>query len=348
LALVTTSSEDSASASPSSPLFLPFELAKLLPIGLPEGMTPLTQTFGHFDTVSCTMGSAMGQQITRTTAHQLAIDTPYLLHAMNGVAAEHLCHLVPVERNSFQHRQHRLASFYHWQNALRLFRSELASGANQFNMDALISATMMICVHQFMLDNAETDPRQSFVYAPVELRHGRLQWLTIQHGYKALQQQLGRRIMTSVWGPVFEDSEVKSLARNILSPDAGDDIHRVFLDLCEITPASTSMNNPCYEALQFLLFLRQQPMDRNRFNKLITFVAVIEGEFLELLLRRDKRALLILVHWLAMMHELDQWWIRARCRNECLAITTFMIDDEDWRVRELLAVPARPAGLVLD
>ncbi|OAG37768.1 hypothetical protein AYO21_08011 [Fonsecaea monophora] len=289
----------------------------------------------------------MGQEIIRTTAFDLALEKPYLMHAVNGVSAAHLCHLLPAARHPAQHNQNQLTNFYHFQRALQLFRDELATGVTKANMNALLSTVMLICVHQFMLPQSQPDPGTSFVYAPAERRSECLRWLTIQHGFNALYAELGEVIWGSVWNPVFTDSDIKELASTIMTAEAGDDIHALFLELCEVTPDASSQNNPYYEALEHLLFTRRLKPGMNTFNKLVTFVGSVEGDFLQLLLCRDKRALLILAHWLALMIGLDQWWSSARCKNECVAITTFLMHDQDERVRALLRFPAQLVGIDL-
>ena len=188
---------------------------------------------------------------------------------------------------------------------------------------------------------------REYMSAPADQRDDRLRWLQIHHGFTAMQAALGELIWDSVWNPVFQDSEVRQLSSNVMTPDAGDETHALLLKFCDITPGSSRKNNAYYEALQFLLFLRQLDPSLNRFNKLVTFVAVIENEFLRLLLERDKRALLILAHWLALMSDIRQWWIGARCKSECIACTTFLMHDRDERVRALLEFPARSVGIVL-
>lgn len=293
------------------------------------------------------MGSDMGQQIVKASFYDLSLEKPYLMHAVNGVSAAHLCHLLPAGQHPIQHCQSQLAGAYHWQKALQLFRDELASGVNEHNMDALISTVMLICVHQFMLADALPDPSKSFVYAPSEQRDQRIKWLTIQHGFKVMQEQLGDLLWKSIWSPVLRDSDFKQNAPSISIMDTGssDETHTLFLDLCEITESSSPDDNPYLGALEYMLVLRQLKPNMNNFNKLVTFVTNIEGRYLQLLLDRDKRALLILAHWLALMSEIQQWWISGRTRTECIAIVTFLMHDRDERVRKLLEYPARTVGL---
>ncbi|KIW94553.1 uncharacterized protein Z519_04529 [Cladophialophora bantiana CBS 173.52] len=344
LSLIMNNSRGSSSRT-LTPLSLLLNPASPFPFEVPDQITPVVQTFNHFGTVTyCSMGSDLGQEIIRATAFDLALEKPYLMHAANGIAAAHLCHLLPAARHPVQHNQNQLTNFYHFQKAFQLFRDELSAGVTKDNMNALISTVMLICVHQFMLTEPLPDPGKSFVYAPAEHRRERLRWLTIQHGFNALYAELGEVIWRSVWNPVFTDSDFKELAATVMTAEAGDETHVLFLELCEIVPGSSTDNNPYYEALEHLLFLRRLKPGMKTFNKLVTFVAVVEGDYLQLLLSREKRALLILAHWLALMIGVEQWWSSGRCKMECTAITAFLMHDQDERVRALLRFPAESAG----
>lgn len=279
--------------------------------------------------------------------YHIALEKPYLMHAVNGVSAAHICHLLPAVQHPAQHRQSKLAAAYHWHEALRQFRDELSSGATRENMDALLSTVMLICVHQFMLADPSSDSSQNFVYAPAEKRYDCIRWLTIQHGFQALWAELGEYVWESVWNPVLRDADIKQIAPRFPDPVAGDEVHALFLELCEVDEQSSPEDNPYYTPLEHLLFLRRLQPTMNSFNKLITLVETIDDRFQRLLVVRDKRALLILAHWLALMDELHQWWISGRSRVECTAIITFLMHDRDERVRKLLIYPAKSVGIQL-
>ncbi|KAL2427276.1 hypothetical protein ABEF95_011005 [Exophiala dermatitidis] len=314
----------------------------------PKDMTPVLQTLQHFDTVTyCSMGSVIAQDIIKECVHGVAVQKPYLLHAVSGVSAAHLCHLLPANQHPVQHRQSKLADAFHWHKALTLFRRELSSGVNRQNMDALISTNLLVCVHQFMLTDHLPNPGKSFVYAPPDERPKRTKWLTIQHGFEALRDELREQVWDSMWKPVLMDANISQSAPLVCVAPNEDEVHALFLDMCQVSTHSSADNNPYYTALTHLLFLRQLEPTMNTFNKLITFVGIIHGKYYRLLLERDKPALLILAHWLALMTELRQWWISGRSKSECIAITTFLKFDQDKTVRKLLEYPARVVGLAV-
>lgn len=320
-----------------------------IPTTLPQSMTPILQTLQHFDTATYrSMGSTMGQSIVKACIYTIAIETPHLTHALHAVAATHLSHLLPAAQHPIQHNQNKLAAAYHWQRCLQLFRAELQAGATRQNMDALISTVMLISTHQFMLPDFYSDLSKSFVYAPAHQREACLAWLFINSGFQAVWRALGDNAEHSLWMPVLQDADIQSCKPQVLMQPSGDETHYLFLELCEIDACSTADESPYYNALESLLFLRQLSPDGNLFNKLINFLGGIDSRYHRLLVLRDKRALIILAHWLALMCEIQQWWIIGRCKAECLAITTFLMHDRDWRVLKLLEYPARMAGIATE
>ncbi|KEF51002.1 uncharacterized protein A1O9_12928 [Exophiala aquamarina CBS 119918] len=331
--------------SPLRPALLSMP-AFLVTADLPESMTPFMHTLQHFDSNTySSMGSDMGQKIVKTCVYTIAIETPHLMHALHGVAATHLGHLLPASQHPVQNNQSKLAAAYHWQRCIQLFRAELQAGPTRQNMDALISTIMLIATHQFMLSEPCPDLSQSFVFAPADQREARLTWLFIASGFQGLWSALGDNIEYSVWLPVLQDSDLKNFKSRTLMQPSGDETHDLFLELCEAETATTAEENPYYPTLESLLYLRRMSPSKNAFNKLVNFLGVIDHKLHRRLIIRDKRALLILAHWLGLMCEIQQWWISGRSQAECLAITTFLMDDPDIRVRKLLEYPARIAGI---
>ncbi|KAK5064465.1 hypothetical protein LTR84_000298 [Exophiala bonariae] len=269
------------------------------------------------------------------------------MHALHGVAATHLCHLIPVSQDPVQHKRSKVAAAYHWQKCLQLFREELEAGPTRQNMDALISTVMLISTHQFMLPESESEPSKSFVYAPAHQRETCISWLFINSGFTALWRTLGENVAQSSWMPVLQDADIQTLRSPAHMWTPKDETHRSFLEVCEIETFSTPDANPYYTPLESLLLLRRLRSDGNFFNKAINFLGNIDSRYHRLLIARDKRALIILAHWLALMAEMQQWWLSGRCKAECLAITTFLMHDRDVRVLRLLDYPARIAGMTV-
>lgn len=315
-------------------------------VGQPDQMTPILQTLHHFDTVTyCSMGSHLAQQVIKTCMHNLVVQNPSLLHAINGVSAAHLCHLLPADQHPKQYRQNQLAAAYHWKEAVRLFRNDLESGAVDHSMDALISTMMLVSVHQYMLNDPKPHAFKSFVDVPLERRRECLQWLNMGKGFQAVSQCLGDLMRQSIWVPVMQDADYIVLP--FWDHLQQDETCTLFLELCEITEQSSPEGNTFYAPLEHLLFYRHLKPCANNFAKFITFVGQLDDQFQRLLLQLDKRALLILAYWLAMMTKIQQWWIGQRSSRECRSIVRYLMHDEDRRVRKLLEYPAAVVNIAL-
>jgi len=164
-------------------------------------------------------------------------------------------------------------------------------------------------------------------------------------GYQAVCRSLGDLVLQSIWGPVMQDAGYVVLPFwKYLQEDR---TRTLFLDLCGITEQSSPEDNPFYVPLGHLLSYRHLGPCLNNFAKLIAFVGKLDGKFKELLLRLEKRALLILAHWLAMMTRTQQWWISQRSATECRSIVGYLMRDEDKRVRTLLEYPAAMVSVSL-
>ena len=72
------------------------------------------------------------------------------------------------------------------------------------------------------------------------------------------------------------------------------------------------------------------------------------AEFLELLLVRDGKALLIMLHWLVQLEKLQLWWTRSRAQCEANAILRYLDKDPSPLVQALLEMPRTAFGFMPD
>jgi hypothetical protein len=311
----------------------------------------------HFSTMTArTVGDTRSQIITQSRVIQSALHSPYLMHAVLGLAAAHLRYLIPAEAAAASNMRLKIAECYHWGKALEGFRLELAgppvpdkkvgkhrSHVTQHNMDQLLSTVMFVSMHQFSLRDdagAITDQQAapcSFVW--LEDRSARdhaLKWLGIQAGFKGLLPAMQPWLNESFWLPIFgavdfsNEFSLDELSDIALDPeyDVGaniiDPVEFHFIKLCRIDRHSKGQN-PYYASLEILLWCRRlRPISAETFTKLLNFVARMHHDFQDLLLDRDPAALLILAHWLALMLEIGQWWITGRCIVEIRELFCFV------------------------
>ena len=312
-----------------------------------SNITPYIQTLCHFENLTyTTLGSSIVQAVIHTSNLKHATSYPYLMHATLALSATHLKHLLPASNNPKLHRQHALTEAYHWQRALHLFRMELDSpvGLDGHNMDPIISTSMLLSRVSFAAP-PDSGSSQSFINTTsLTQTTTALNWLTVQSGVKPLLIAFRPHIPTSLWFPVFVDSD-NGIGTFFDERPGSAGMPTLLAQLCDIDANSTISSNPYHAPLRLLAPLLRIEAGISTFGKLITFMGRISIEFQLLLRQKDARACLILAYWLAMMAQVNQWWIVGRAKSECMAICTYLRDEPDARIRTLLEFPTGLCGL---
>jgi hypothetical protein len=338
------------------------------------------QVFYHFSTMTArTVGDYKSQSIAQSKVIATALHSPYLMNAILGLAAAHLRYLLPPEASE-ANKHLRIAECAHWAKAFDGFRQELAgsqhasaqmighqSNVNRFNMDQLLSTVMFVSMHQFSLrdDSGALTGQEgapcSFVWlSSRDARDRALKWLGVQAGFKGLLPAMQPWLTESFWLPIFgavNFSDEFSLEKLGVAASCADNHSSAnmdqtdfeFVKLCGVD-SNSSTCNPYFSNLEILLWCRRlRPITAESFTKLLNFVARMPAGFQNLLLDLDTAALLILAHWLTLLHEIGQWWIVGRCEIEIREIVRFLTlrEGSKRQVRILLCEPAAAVGMVV-
>lgn len=314
-----------------------------------EGVPSSHEVLHHFTTATAlTCGNSKSQVIAQSEVVSSALSTPYLMHAILGLAAAHIRCLMPGD-TQVSSAKLKVAECFYWAKALEGFRRELAGSAlapahlvpcrsnvTKRNMDQLLSTVMFVSMHQFSLrDDSgavahEGCAPRSFVWLPDRsARDTALKWLGIQAGFKGLLQAMGPWLSESFWLPIIgsvdfvDEFNLKDLGA--VSGDKGSDpVESHFVKLCRVGMGSVD-ENPYAVNLEIVLWCRRmRPINAETFTKLLNFVARMTPQFQGLLLDLDTAALLILAHWLLLMLGVGQWWITSRCLVEIREIVRFV------------------------
>jgi hypothetical protein len=340
-------------------------------------MSPLAM-LGHFArTTALTVGNTKSQRVAQSRVVAAAVQTPYLLNSILGLAAAHLRYLMPDALPDMKAKL-RVAEYSYWAQAFAAFQRELAGSeslriadpaacrgnVNKNNMDQLLSTVMFVAMHQFSQrdDYGVDSAYKSFVWLnDRESRDLSLKWLGIEAGFKGLIGAMGPWIGESYWIPVMREADIDDnfslnetleavLAYGLRADEVFDEVERAFLEICKIQH-STATVSPYFISLETIIWCRRKrPISPDSFNKLITFVGRMTVAFRSLLLDLDTAALLMLAHWLNLMLSIDQWWIVGRCRSELREMLTFLSQqnrspEEHRLVSVLLSEPYSGAGL---
>ncbi|KAL4743154.1 hypothetical protein BDV11DRAFT_202142 [Aspergillus similis] len=274
--------------------------------------------------------SEKGKDIMRGKMIRLALQSPFLMHSLIGVAIAHLRSVLPDDKGNYA-----LLEAHHWQRAIRQYSTELQSSIGPQNMDALFSACLLMTVNSFALDSY--NPRQSFVFSPNPVES--LNWLFVQSGLRHLLGRAVPWLRKSMWWEMFMES------RNDLFEEG---LHPDLANLCGITESTTTENNPYLWPLRMLTPLLTLEPSLRTYSRITTFMGRLLPDYYERLIAKDTPALVILAWWLALMTRVDLWWVSTRARSECTAICMYLeCTSSDMFVLRLLEFPAQACGYLL-
>ncbi|OAX85614.1 hypothetical protein ACJ72_00028 [Emergomyces africanus] len=292
------------------------------------------EAFYHFQTLSSEKNalSDTGKDVTNGAMLRIAFQTPYLMHAILGVATCSLRRLLSWKPSL------RIAESYHWQHAITLYQKELSTPIGVHNMDGLMSTCMLLGVPAFSAE--EYKPENSWLFSSDPKA---LNWLLLQSGLKYLLKFTGPYLPQSIWYQVFMESNDPIFENH--RPGA-EGLHPGLAELCNIDETTTEESNPYQWPLRMLSPLLDLEPSKN-FTKITAFMGRLLPKFTSLLQRKDPRAVLILGYWLAKMCQENHWWMHPRVHAECVAVCMFLENSPDPRILKLLEYPAEHCGYVL-
>lgn len=170
------------------------------------------------------------------------------------------------------------------------------------------------------------------------LRHV-LDPLAATGGFRAVQSILGSANVDSPWVPILWSTD-DSLGTFTKDRSGIDDIPISLAQLCGMDADSSAQSNPYYRIVSLLTpVMRLEPSSEN-FPTLLAFSGRTWQDFRPLLLRKDPKALLLLSYWLALFHQIDQWWILRRVRTSTAAIVNYLSILQDPTIMSLVGFPA--------
>ncbi|EGC48565.1 C6 zinc finger domain-containing protein [Histoplasma capsulatum var. duboisii H88] len=266
---------------------------------------------------------------------RLALQTPYLMHAILGISNAYLARALPSSAC------YRVRETRHLIDALRLYQQELKSQITKDNMDGIMSTCMLLS--DVPLLEVENSPSDSFVFSSDP---SALNWLLMQSGLSRLLPYTQPYLSESIWFVPFIESYNEYLkTRDRRTGREG--LHAELAQLCEIKDDSNYENNTYHEALRSLMPILDMETNHTNFVTMASYMGNLKPKFTALIGNREPRALLILAFWLGKMCEDPSCWVYARMHMECLAICMYLESNSDPRVVGLLEYPASRCGYAL-
>ncbi|KAK2752596.1 hypothetical protein FQN55_006709 [Onygenales sp. PD_40] len=276
-----------------------------------------------------------GRDVTNGDMLRVAFQTPYLMHAILGVATTNLRRLLKWDPS------YSIAERYHWQRAITLYQRELATPIGVHNMDGLMSTCMLMGVLSFASEDYHPEKSWLFSDDPTALN-----WLLLQCGLRYLLGFTAPHLQESIWFKVFMESDDDKHTYDDHRPGA-EGLHPGLAELCGIEDDTTEETNPYHWPLRMLSPLLPLPPTREHFGKITSFMGRLLPDYTALLQKKDPRAVLILGYWLGKKCQENHWWMHPRVHSECIAVCMFLEDSEDPRILRLLEYPAENCGYLL-
>ena len=153
-------------------------------------------------------------------------------------------------------------------------------------------------------------------------------------------------VLWNLMDPMRPDSIFRCLAdtyadlRIDAPPNGIYGVHPCLAHVCGLDEWSDAETNPYFEAVHAIAQLNScQPGSQEYIARVLAFLSCMSQSFKDLMVRKDARALLLLVLWYQKAGE-AVWWIGMRARIErqaiCLYLQRYHVDDVG--IQELLPV----------
>lgn len=292
----------------------------------------------HFDqTRTPWIGSVECQKTLQNCALQLAPGAPYLLHTVLAFSASHLSFLHPNEK------KYALASILHYEHSLTLYSSKLGTSLTEAEADSLFACchlqTMLAFRNLYLTwmekppDVAEDGDVHTWLHA---MQGARIIW-----GESVLHATASRNL----WMPVCIEAEALEvhtcMEAELDHPDSMASItSKALHELCEVELDSPAPGNPYQIPLSRLCRLLRREIGHGTIGMFLSFLGTLQRSFIQLLEKKDTRAMVIIGFWCSMIRRVDQWWILQSAEIIYAKFARHLAIVSDPRIRDVWALHA--------
>jgi hypothetical protein len=291
----------------------------------------------HFmEATTVWIGSPKVQKVMQEYGLQLSLTAPYLLHSIAAFSASHLSLSRPNQK------KYSMAAILHYERSLTSYSIELRTHLDASNADSIIG-----CSHlQTML--AFGNVYQSLASFS---GGGEFAWLRAMRGVTILWDtpNLRPHLENSIWYRVCIDTRASdSSVCNHTEPDEtnlwASHTSTVLHQLCDRGPNPGIQENPYQVALSHLCPLMRGDIGQGTIGPFMFLIGSLPSSYIELLDRKDPRAMLILCYWSTFLSQIDQWWITRSAKIVCTRLCKYLDTIPDSRIHDLLRFPASKCG----
>ncbi|KXL51509.1 MAG: hypothetical protein FE78DRAFT_26394 [Acidomyces sp. 'richmondensis'] len=290
------------------------------------------------------LGSPTAQSIIQQHGFELALNAPYLMHAILAISAKHLSHLYPAAE------KYRVAATVHYTRSLQAYSAQLVYDIDHGNANALLGASGLLAKLSFINTPTMSDEKPTTSgSAPA--------WIRSMQGVKTLFQtpKLLKELENGMMTPLLRIySSAPSKEEFLFDPqdqEIGSHTFGALKKLCDIdaSPSNggTKSINPFGPVLDRLEPLMMCKPTHAKIDRFMAFIALAEPSFIELLVSGEPRAMLILAFWCARFSLVEQWWTGPPARNECKRLCAHLSKIREPTIQALLRSPAMTCGYEL-
>ncbi|KAM0712318.1 hypothetical protein Q7P37_011413 [Cladosporium fusiforme] len=299
------------------------------------------QALHHFQEVTChTFGAAF--HVMRTVVGNNIWQHPYLMHMAIAVSSGHQRRLLGKSSQSKKLRTLEFDEVNHWQSGLQMFQTELSRrnptpGPNCLDFDSMVAAIFLTIVFTFAMHDGNGD--RNSITDDEDFVQRIITPMSSTGGFRALQAIRDGPIETSLWIPILYASDDAD-GSFTSSTQGTEGLPPAFVQLCELDENSSSDTSSYHAILRHLTpLLKMEPTPRN-LSKLFAFSGRLHRTFRPLVAENDPRGLLLLAWWLALLRQIDEWFVRAWAESACNSIVAYLSTAPDPRIQALLVFPA--------
>lgn len=280
------------------------------------------------------------QEIMQAHGLKLAVDAPYLLHAIIAFSATHM-QFCRSEVGSYD-----VVATFHYAVSLKTFATQLGTSVTAENADALFASCFLHSMLAFGRKSHNRLDEQPAICDKMQFG-----WLRSIRGVPTLQatKSIQQNLSQSLWYPVFQKSgglrpSAATLEATEDSNSAAKDTVEKLERLCAVSIDQDPSVSPYIEPLRHLNGLLRMDPDVRKIGPSMVFIGKLPPRFVDLLERGDTQAMLILTYWLSLMSQIRQWWTESQARDECRRLCGFLASSDDIQVQDLLRFPAQQCG----
>ncbi|KAG4442633.1 hypothetical protein IFR05_001889 [Cadophora sp. M221] len=296
------------------------------------------ELLSHFFTIAGpSIGSSGCQKVLQKHGLELSRSAPYFLHAILAFSASHLNFLHPQEN------KYEIAASIYYGLSLKSYAAQISAGLDANNADSVVGCGYLHTMLAFR--NVQSGDLAGA---------GDLGWLKTMQGVRILwaTKILHSGLTNSPWRPLCAESRVThefrcNHAETGNSGAAMEDISRALHQFLEVGFSPSGSGNVYKEPLNRLCMILQSYSGHDKIEMSTALIGLLSPTFLELLDRKDPKAIMIICYWCAIFGRNEQWWITRSAQLECVKLCAYLSSIPDRAVQELLRFPASQCGYAL-